>query len=261
MSRTLNFVDQLLARGRTLHERGRDQDAYQVLKRLTTFGALPPAAAEETQALLAEIQFRQHKYVRARRHLTAALGYHPNNAQYHYLMAAAVDADDKADKQRALAHYRRSLRLDPDQPTCLVDYGLLCLELGRNTAGLRALRRAARLAPDDSAVLGAVVEGLCQLERDAEAHQLLLTARFRNPRDPRFVKLWADFQFQQARESQEAARNARRRAKGGPVLLPFVRIVPSSATAGKRVRRDRPAPPPKPHTPRRLRLYEPARDS
>lgn len=257
MSRTLSLVDQLLARGRALHERGQNQDAYQLLKRLAAFAELPPATAEETQALLAEIQFQRHKYLRARRHLAAALGYHPNNAQYHYRMAAAVDADDRADKQRALAHYRRSLKLDPDQPTCLVDYGLLCLELGRNTAGLRALRLAARLAPDEPTVLGAVVEGLCHLERDAEGRRLLLAARFRHPRDLRFEKLWADFQFQQARDIQEAARRPRRTAKGGAVLLSFVRSQRSSATAGKRVRRDRPAPPPKPHRPRRLQLYEP----
>ena len=48
MSRTLSLVDHLLSRGRTLHERGRDQDAYQVLKRLTALSALPAAAAQET---------------------------------------------------------------------------------------------------------------------------------------------------------------------------------------------------------------------
>ena len=258
MSMTLPLVDRLLTRGRSLHESGREHDAYQVLKQLTAFRDLPAGTAEEAQALLAEIQFGRRKYVRARRHLAVALGFHPNNAQYHYLMAAAVDADDRADKQRALAHYRRSLKLDPDQPTCLVDYGLLSLELGRFTAGLKALRRAARLAPDDAEVLGAVVEGLCELERTAEARRLVLAARFRNPRDRRFGKLWNDFQFQQAHRGQNAAGGVRRRKAGEPVLLPFVRPVAGSETAGKRVRRDRPAPLPKPHAPRRVRLFDPS---
>src|SRR5687767_14686313 len=111
MSMTLPLVDRLLTRGRSLHESGRVHDAYQVLKKLATFRELPAETAEEAQALLAEIQFGRRKYLRARRHLAVALGYHPDNAQYHYLMAAAVDADDRADKQRALAHYRRSLKL------------------------------------------------------------------------------------------------------------------------------------------------------
>ncbi len=253
MSTTLPFVATLLAHARTLHNLGQHHDAYQLLKRVAALRELPAATAEEAQALLAEIQFQRHKYVRARRHLAAALGYCPGNAQYHYLMAAAVDADDRAAPQRALAHYRRSLKLDPNQPACLVDYGLLCLELGRDAAGLRALRRAVRLAPNDPDVVGAVVEGLCHLDRAQEARGLLLAARFRHARDGRFQKLWNDFQFQQVRTAQDAARRPRRR-EAKPLILPFVR---SEEVTGKRVRRDRPAPPPKPHAPRKLRLYTP----
>lgn len=261
MNTALQLVDTLLARGRSLHEYGQEHDAYRILRQLAGFRELPSAVAEEAHSLLAEIQFGRRKYVRARRHLAAALGYCPTNAQYHYLMGAAVDADDEADKKRALKHYRRSLRLDPDQPTCLVDYGLLCVELGRTEAGLRALRRAVRLRPDDPEVIGAAVEAMCELDHAGEAQRLLLLARFRNARDGRFQKLWNDFQFQQARTTQAAKRGGRRSKAGEPVLLPFARPTTLPTEAGKRVRRDRPAPLPKPHAPKRIRLYEPSRDS
>ena len=260
MSTTLGLVETLLERGRSLHEYGQEHDAYRTLKQLAGFRELPTPAAEEIHSLLAEIQFGRRKYLRARRHLAAALGYCPTNAQYHYLMAAAVDADDDADKQRALKHYRRSLRLDPDQPTCLVDYGLLCVELGRAGAGLRALRRAVRLRPDDPDVVGAAVEAMCEVDRANEARRLLLAARFRNARDPRFQRLWDDFQFQQARTAQAAKRGGRKSSAGEPVVLPFVRPAASGTDAGKRVRRDRPAPLPKPHAPKRIRLYEPTHE-
>jgi tetratricopeptide (TPR) repeat protein len=253
MRTTLKLVEYLLARARMLHNGGQDSLAYPLLKRLAGFRSLPAKTAEETQALLAEIQFNRQRSLRARRHLAAALGYHPDNSRYHYLMGSAVDADDRGDPQRALAHYRRSLKLDPDQPSCLVDYGLLCLELKRDQAGLRALRKAARLAPDDSETLAGVVEGLCHVERDEEARRLLIAARFRNRRDSRFERLWEDFQFQQLGDAQASAR--RERKPSAAVILPFKR-----SGLVKRVRRDRPSPLPKPHGPRRIRIYQPQED-
>ena len=47
---------------------------------------------------------------------------------------------------------------------------------------------------------------------------VLQAARFRNPRDPRFRKLWNDFQFQQLVDAQ-----AEPPTVPDPVILPFVR--------------------------------------
>ena len=57
MSKMLNLVDCLLARGRFLQQLGRDQDALVVLQRLAGFRQLPPQVAEETQLRLAEIHW------------------------------------------------------------------------------------------------------------------------------------------------------------------------------------------------------------
>jgi tetratricopeptide (TPR) repeat protein len=257
MSRTLNLVDRLLAMGRTYQSLGRDHDAQRLFGRLAKLAELPAGAAEETQARLAELHFKNHEYRRARRHLAAALGRCPDNARYHYLLASALDADLKGDPERAAEHYRRSLELDPRQPRCLGEYGLLALRLGRTEEGLNALHRAVELAPDDPEAVGHLVEGLRQEGLVEEARAALRAARFRNPRDARFHKLWSDFEFQQLRQQQEARRLSRSGGwspEQGPVLLPFVRPVPEENPKGagrKLVRRDGASPPAPPHLPRR----------
>lgn len=258
MSRTLKLVDRLLARGRHYQDLGCEHDAFLLLRRLAGFRELPAAVAEETQARLADIQMRRQKYFSARRHLTAALVHRPDCPRYHYQMALALDTDTRGDLERAAEHYRHALRLDPDQPRCLADFGLLALRLDRTAEGLAALRRAAELAADDPVVVGKLLDGLWQADHPEEARQALRAALFRNPRDGRFRKLWSDFHFRQLREHQEAARR-RRTADAdaeGPMLLPFLRPVPSSPTtpvARKILRRDAPTALPPPHLPRPAR--------
>jgi Tfp pilus assembly protein PilF len=252
MSRTLNVIDHLLARGRFLQDLGRSRDARRVLRQAAGFREMPAEAAEETQARLAEIELGRRRYRKARRHLTAALRHRPDSARYHYLMAAAIDAEDTGDPQRAAHHYRRSLALDPAQVDCLVDFGTFQLREGRTKAGLGCLRRAAELAPADPETIRDLADGLVLAGRSQEARDVLRTAIFRNPRDERFRRLWSDFQFQQLAEEQEAARQ-RPAGDEAPVLLPFVRIerpTPSTTVEGKIIRHDGPSPTPAPHGPR-----------
>lgn len=251
MSTTLNLVDRLLSLARTYHTVGREHDALRLLTRLGGFRELPAAAAEEAQARLAEIHLRWHRHKRARRHLTAALRHQPDSARYHHLMAQAVEADRHGDPQRAAEHYRRSLELDPEQPECLGDYGLLALRLGQTEEGLDCLRRAADLRPADPQPLTRLVEGLRLAGRRDEARAALRLALFRNPRDARFRKLWDDFQFDQLRREQEAARLGRPDGADddGPVVLPFIRVEDGTRRRD-RVRADGPASLRPPHGPR-----------
>src|SRR5689334_11449887 len=137
MSKTLNLADRVLARGRHLHELGYQRDAQRMLGRLANWQQLPASVAEETQARLADIQLRNGQYAQARRHLTAALAHRPDNARYHYLLATALDANERDQAQTAYEHYQRSLELDPNQADCLSDFGLLALSLRRDEEGLR----------------------------------------------------------------------------------------------------------------------------
>src|SRR5262249_20119066 len=159
MSRTLNLVDGLLALGRRQQQLGRFDDALRILTRLASFRELPAEAAEETQSRLAEILIRRRRFAKARRHLAVVLLHQPDNPHYHYLMATALDAGAVSQPERAVAHFRRSLELAPEQPRYLCDFGLAVLRLGKTEEGLACLRRALQLAPDDPAVLAKVMKG------------------------------------------------------------------------------------------------------
>ena len=221
---TLNLVDHLLSLGRRYQEIGRFTEAENVLGRLAAFRELPAAAAEETQARLAELHMRRRKYARARRCLTAALAHRPDSARCHLLMATALQADDRGDLGRADEHYRRSLELDPKQVKCQADAGLLAVRLGRTEEGLARLREAAAQAPADVDALRKLVKGLRLAGRGDEARDAIRAGLFRNPRSPRFRRLWQDYQFKQLHRAQQTGRRRRRvPAEDGPVLLPFRR--------------------------------------
>jgi Tfp pilus assembly protein PilF len=227
MTPTLNLVDHVLAIGRRYQEVGRHRDAVTVLTRLSRFRYLPAEAAEETQARLAEIHLKRRRPKQARRHLTAALRHQPNNARYHYLLATALQTDNRDDLQRAGEHFRRALELDPGHVKCLAAYGELLLRLGQTDEGLARLREAAERAPEDVEVLGKLVKGLRLSGRTDEAGSVLQTAMFRNARSLRFRKLWNEFRFQQARrrcETQRLQRSEDEAEGEQPILLPFLRI-------------------------------------
>lgn len=256
MSHTLNLVDHLLTRGRNFHTIGRDHDAQQALHRLAGLPDVPAEVHEETLCRLAEILLAQGRYTKARRHLTALLVQCPDNARYHAMMATAYELDERSDGQRAAQHYRKSLALDPNQPRCLGEFGLLALRLGQTEEGLQSLRRAVEMAPSDPQAASRLAEGLRLEGRDDEARDALRAARFRNSRDPRFVKLWNDFQFRQLRETQKERGSMT--ASGTDAtrthLLPFVRMPREEHVGDKVVRLDAPTLPQPPHTTKTQRV-------
>jgi Tfp pilus assembly protein PilF len=232
MPETLNLVEHILVMGRRFQELGRHRDALQVFTRLCNFRDLPAEAAEEAQVRLAELHLKRRRFARARRHLTAALQYQPSSARYHFLMATALHTDTAGDIERAAEHFRQALAIEPDNARYLAEWGLLLIRMGKNEEGLEILRRAAERAPDHADVLAKLVKGLRLSGQSDEAQSALRAALFRNSRNPRFRKLWSDFQMDALRRRQETARMRRRGNDDGPVLLPFVRVVPE-APAGQ----------------------------
>jgi tetratricopeptide (TPR) repeat protein len=246
MKHIVPLTDHLLQRARIFQRLGRTEDARRTFLRLAGLRSLPAATAEETQASLADICLKRRRYRQARRHLTAALGHRADHAPHHHRMGQACQADGHGDLRRALEHYRKALAIDPDAPACLLDAGLLAIQLGRSEDGLTWLRRALELAPDDVEVVGKAVRGLGQAGLADEARHILLAALFRNPREPRFRKLRHDFQFQELRRQQELERLNRETSRSveGPILLPFV---PSAAVRRQETDYHGPATLPGPH--------------
>jgi Flp pilus assembly protein TadD len=252
MSRTLNLAEALLARGRSYQNVGRYRDALVTLNRLAGLRCLPGDVALDTQVCLAEVQLTRGKFAGARRHLVAALVHEPDNARYHRLLGAAIAGDERGDPHRALEHFRKSLKLAPDEPSCLCEHGLLALRLGQIEEGVHSLHRAVEVAPQDAEMLAALVRGLSDLGRDDDAERELRLGMFRNARDPRFRELWRRFCFEQTRRRQVAERSSRANcssATAGPTLLPFLRPVRPPApecVSRKVIRRDGPGRP-RPH--------------
>jgi len=250
MSKTLYLSECLLTMGRDLHELGRHHQASKVLERLAGFRELPATIAEECHARLADIHLGRKQFRKARRHLTIVLFYRPSNARYYFLLATALHHDPKADSERAVRYYEQAVQLDGDQPRYWGDFGRLLLQLGRTEEGVAALKKAVEISPDDPATVARLVEGLCLNDQAAEARDVLRAARFRNPKDRRFRKLWADFQFKQLHESQAPPAKL-----DEPVFLPFVRraVLPEVPEVpklpGRRIRLDRGSVS-KPHLPR-----------
>jgi tetratricopeptide (TPR) repeat protein len=253
MSRTLNLVHRLLAMGRKLQKLGANREAARVFGRLSGLRELPAAAAEEVQFRQGELLLRQRRYLRARRHLAAALASSPDRARYHFLMACAARLDDRCDPGRALEHYRRAAELAPERPRYLAAFGLAAVKAG-NAGGLDTLRRAAGLAPDDAAVLRRAVEGLERCRHFDEAERLVRLARFRNPRDHRLRSLWEALRFRRARAEQLAERReaAAACADLGPTFLPFAPLPEGTPAGGgrKTFRLDPAAALPGPHATR-----------
>jgi tetratricopeptide (TPR) repeat protein len=254
---TVNLFEHLLAQGKRFQSLGQHRTAGQLFHRLTTFRDLPAPVAEEAQARLAELALKRRRYAQARRHLAAALHHQPNLARYHYLMATAMQADARCDLDQAAAYYRRALELAPGHLRCRCDAGLLELRLGRTEEGLALLRQAKEQAPNNPEVVGKLMKGLLLAGQTDEARQVILLARFRNPHQPRFRKLWFDFQVRLLRRQRDTEQV--RQDEEGPVLLPFVRLLrepvesdePGASAAN--LREDEGAPLPPPHQPRSLR--------
>src|SRR6476646_7382889 len=190
MGRTLNLCECLLQMGRDWQAAGRLVEASRVLQRLAGFRDLPAAIAEEAHSRLATIFLQLREFKKARRHLTSGLFFRPSHAPYYYQLASALHHDDEADPFRAVRYYRQALRLDPDQPRWWLDFGKLLLQIGKPGKGVAALKKALSLDGDNPVVIARLVEGLCLADRAGDARKVLRAARFRNPRDLRFRKLW-----------------------------------------------------------------------
>ena len=196
MSRTLNLIDILLNTGRNLFLVGRSTEALVPLTKLAGFRKLPRPLQEELQALLGEIHLQQKNYKQARRHLTAAICCRPLKAEYHYLMAVAIEEDQEADRNRAEMYYERVVQLNPEQPAYWADFGSYLFTIDKAKEGLKAIRKAFTLAPTDAEIVGQVAAVLRREGHAEEATTKLRAALFHNHGAQAFRLLWQQHQFE-----------------------------------------------------------------
>jgi hypothetical protein len=201
---------------------------------------LPPGIAAKTHRLAASLAAGRGNYSAARRHLRAAARLDPADAETHYLLGQAFEADPFGSDASAARHYRAAAKLTRTNATYRAAFGRAAVRAGLRTGGLKTLARAASLAPRDPAVLSVVVDGLLDAGRVRTARRIVARARFLSGGDARIEALWNRVRFATARADQL------RPAPDG--ILPFVRVISSvpHVGAGRIVRADPPSRP-RPH--------------
>jgi tetratricopeptide (TPR) repeat protein len=166
------------------------------------------------------------------------------------VVACTHAEDGKGDRKLAMHHFRIAIKLDPETSFYHVDGGKFAAKHGDLALGLKWLRRAAELAPNDPELIGEVVDCLQELDQLEEAQDIARSALFRNGGDRRFQALWNDMRFEEAHQRQQQSqkrRRVRRAVSEGPVRLQFLKLTVETPTGRKLVRRDGPAEPPAPH--------------
>jgi tetratricopeptide (TPR) repeat protein len=241
MSHTLNLVTGLLAAARNFQTAGRSGAALDLLKRLALFRQLAPEIAEEIHSRLAELYATLEQYRDARRHLTIALTFRPQHADYHHRMARCIEADSEAAPDRARQYYRQAVRSAPENAKYWADYGAHLLEANRVRSGRAALRRAFGLSSHEPDLVGRIAAELRVAGLWNEARRLIRRARFQHGRDRRFAALWQQHQFEELCATQPGEPETSVRTSQRPVILPFLRAAepaPRLRVGGKVVRLD-----------------------
>ncbi len=241
MGMTLNLIDILLSTGRHFVELGCYSEAITSLNKLSNFRNLPEPILEEMQALLADAQLELGNYKDARRHLTAAIAMKPTHAEYHYLMAVAIEKDETADLTRAEMYYQRAIKLDAAEPVYWLDFAGYLFSMEKKPKALKAARKAIALAPLDIDILDPAADLLRSNGCADEATKVLRDALFLSGGGREFRSLWQEHQFKLLQIDQDEERTSRTKISGEPVILPFVSR-PSRGTfqtlGGKTIRID-----------------------
>jgi tetratricopeptide (TPR) repeat protein len=224
MGKMLNLIDILLTTGRQLVLMGRFTEALQPLTKLSAFRNLPEEALVELQSLLAEIALQQKNFKSARRHLTAAIAMRPLHAEYHYLMALAIDEDIDADRKRAEMYYTRAIELD-GLSVYYVDFGAYLVSIGKSKEGLKMVRKAYAIGIADAEIVGKAADILRREGHVEEATAKVRAALFHNHASTDFRLLWQEHQYALIYAKQQKPRATDQE----PTILQFT----PAATQGK----------------------------
>jgi len=255
MNHTIKFVDRLLLKGRNLQQLGIDSKALPIFESLSRFHSIPKNVTHEARDRMTQLYRKQKNYRLARRALAKTAHQHPDSADLHYKMARLIEKDYHCDPKRAKVHFLRALRLEPKNSRYLSGFGMYSIHFGCRDRGLRALRKAYRLDPDNALVMKRYIKVLQQLHLLKEARRVLLASRFRLGKHEWFQQLFNEHQHTVIRLRQKKNRQTEPLETVSPRILPFLPKTDSDPATkeieGYRI--DGPDVLPAPHLPLRLR--------
>jgi cellulose synthase operon protein C len=207
-------------------ELGQVHQARPLLQRLLQL-EIPQQVRAEASMMLADLLRSQGDYFHARRHLTAALAGDPNDPALHHMLGYLHDEDEDGNRNRALKHLRKAVKLAPDSSECHRALGESLVGQGQEDRGISHLRKAIEIEPDNLDSLRSYVTTLVETGKMEEARQALRLLQFRlGKAHPTVQTLWNHFAFESAQRRQE--RGTR------PATLPLLKPVSDATTASRK---------------------------
>ena len=226
MSTTLSCFAYLFEKGRHLEQLGFFAQACRVYQKLLDLEPESAKLVQETRTRLGRCQLSWGQSAEAQETLGYVLEEEPSNASAHNLLALSIDTEEDGDPDQAAEASEQAVQFDPKNADYLLDWAKRLQTRGDKTEALAMLRRALKAGEDNPAIVGQVAQGMRELGQANEAKQVLLTARFRNGHDRRFLSLWSDHQFQLACRTQRVPVGA---DGDGTEILPFTGIPRTAA--------------------------------
>ena len=220
MSRMLSLFASGYAAATDLATSGRRAEArkaYDALLRQT----ITPEERVQTLMAAGKLAYSAEQYRRARRHLLAAGRLAPGDATIQYELGCAFENDPYGCDRRATRRYRKACQLNAKEPIYRASLGRAMIRIRELTSGVNVLRRAAKEAPTDVAVLEVVADGLREAGRNDLAFNILSQARFLAPANGDITRLWSRAKYDLAAEQQRITLRSQQRAlpEGHPVAL------------------------------------------
>ena len=237
MSKTLDLIEAGWESVRATAARGQRADALSRLTGMLARPDLPAAMLAEGRQLAGELAFELGRYATARRHLKVAIALVADDAATRYLLGRAWEEDPDGCDRRAAICFKKAVALDAATPLYRAAFGRAAARCGKVKLGTREMLAAAAQSPGDVTVIRAVVGGLLDAGKPADARRVVETAGFLGAGDHELTALRARVQFENARlvqqqlakatktrESTRDAQDAQLARDGDRVLLPFMRL-------------------------------------
>jgi len=161
-----DFVEPIVVLASLLLEKGRPQEAAQVLQRLVQ---LDPQSFQ-AHNLLGLARFQGQDWDPARQSFEQALALNPDYVEALVNLSVLEWGQEEAEK--ALGYLERAAVLEPGNRDVIVNTGLIQVQVGNVEAALSLFREYARYHPNDLEVLGILMDMLVQSGDMEEARQV-----------------------------------------------------------------------------------------
>ena len=239
MSKTLTLIGAGWASVQASAKYGRRADSIQRIRSLLARRDLPTSVASQANRLLGELLIASENYAAARRHLRAAAGFAPTDAQTFFQWGLAYEQDPHGSDRHAAMRFRQASELEPGNAAYRAAFGRALVRSDRLKQGVRVLLEAAQTASGNSDVIRVAVEGLMEAGQLDTAQRVLNKARFQcfeSVKDRQLEELQSRVRFEAARCEQRGTtrhgQDAEFARDGGRVVLPFVRIASETGKTG-----------------------------